>query len=59
MKALGNILVIGGLLLLLGAVLGRFIGDPRKFLGIYVASLMLLSNTAFLLAILVKLPEKK
>ncbi len=59
MKVLMYILIVIGLLLLLGAVVGRLIGDPNALLGRSVRNLMVDADTVFLLAILVKLFEKK
>ena len=59
MKALSVILVIIGLLLVVGAVLGKLIGDPITFVGRNVINILIFANTALLLAIVVKLFEKK
>lgn len=58
MKILFNILVAGGLLLLVGGVVGKFVGRPQILVGLKVMNFVLLANTAILLAILVKLFEK-
>lgn len=60
MKALPNILVGLGLLLLIFAAVTRFfVGRPYGLLGVRALSLIALSNTVFLLAIIVKIFEKK
>lgn len=59
MKGLANALVVLGLLLLTGSVVGKAIGDPTSFIGRKVLTLLMFSNTAFLLAIVAKLSEKK
>jgi hypothetical protein len=60
MKTLSNILIALGLLLLLNAAVSRlFIGRPFALLGVRALSLIVLANTAFLLAILIKFCEKK
>ncbi len=59
MKNAATILIAIGLLLLAASVVGRFVGDPGFFYGRKVISLLLASNTAFVLAVLAKLYEKK
>ncbi len=59
MKAAANILMVLGLLLLLFAAVGRFMGQPGFVLGIKVISVITVANTLFMLAILSKLSEKK
>ena len=59
MKALSVILGIVGILMLLVAVLGRFKGDPGIVVGVQVTNIILVANTMLLLAVLVKLFEKK
>jgi len=59
MKALSAILSIVGILILLVAVFGRFKGDPGMVVGVQVMNMILVANTVLLLAVLVKLFEKK
>ncbi len=55
MKALANILIVVGVVLLFVAGLSRFfLGRPYTLLGVRALSLIVLSNTTFLLAILLK-----
>lgn len=60
MKALASIFIVAGLLLLFIVGVSRFfIGRPYALLGVRALSLIVLSNAAFLLAILIKIFEKK
>ena len=59
MKWLSNSLAIIGLVILAFATIGRFSGNPGAVIGMKIMSLMLLANTMFLLAILVKDLGKK
>ena len=59
MRILFNVLVVAGGLLLLGAVAGRFMGHPNVVVGLKVMNVVLLANTVLLLAIIIKLSEKK
>ncbi|MCX5706884.1 MAG: hypothetical protein NTW13_04415 [Candidatus Omnitrophica bacterium] len=59
MKALFTILITIGFLFLAAAILGRFFCQPRILWGVRVISAIVLANTSFLLAIIVKLSEKK
>ena len=59
MNKLVNILIVIGLLLLVAAGVGRIIGRPQTFIGVKVISLIVLANSALLLAILAKLSIKK
>jgi uncharacterized membrane protein len=59
MKMLPNILAVIGLLLLLVTLVGKFAGNPNTVMHYKLTSIVLLANTAFLLAILAKLSEKK
>jgi len=59
MKILFNILVVVGLFLLISAVLGRFMGNRGVVVGLRLINIVLLANTTLLLAIVVKLFEKK
>lgn len=59
MKAAAKILTILGLLTIVLAVLGRFLGQPGFVLGIRIISVITIANTLFILAILTKLSEKK
>jgi hypothetical protein len=59
MKIITNILIILGVLLLIIAGLGKFLGRPHLAQGVRLISLIILANTAFLIAILIKLTEKK
>lgn len=51
--------VLGIALLVLAAVLRFNIGKPYSLLGVRALSLVALANTAFILAIFLKLSEKK
>lgn len=59
MKAVANILMVAGLLLLLFALVGRFLGHPGFILGIKVISVIIVANTLLMLAVLAKVSEKK
>ncbi len=60
MDRLAKILVILGFMLLIVAASSRFvIGRPYMLLGVRALSLLLISNTLFILAILVKVFNKK
>lgn len=59
MKVIGNILVIVGILALIGAVGGHFIGRPQIVMGFKVMNIILIANSVLLIAILLKLSEKK
>lgn len=60
MRIISNILILGGLLLLVIAGVFRFfIGKPYTLLGVRALSMIVIANTAFLLAILTRCCEKK
>lgn len=60
MRVLRDIFIIVGLALLCFAAVFRFLlGHPYALLGVRALSLIALSNTAFLLAVLIKLFQKK
>ncbi len=60
MDKLARVLVAFGLVVLLVAASSRFIlGRPHLLLGVKALSLLAISNTLFLMAVLVKLFEKK
>lgn len=60
MKALSNLFILLGLLLLMLAGISRLcMGRPFALLGVRALSLIVFSNTCFLLAILIKIFEKK
>lgn len=60
MCMVSKILIVIGFIFLLVAAVNRFIvGQPYVLLGVRALSLIALANTAFLLAALVKLSEKK
>jgi hypothetical protein len=59
MKVLMSFFILTGVVLLLGALIGRLVGNPHIFVGVRVLNLIILSNNAFSLAILIKLFEKK
>jgi hypothetical protein len=60
MKTLASFLVTLGLLLLAVALASRFVlGKPFSLLGVRAMTLIVLANTSFLLAALLKLFEKK
>ncbi|MFH1458394.1 MAG: hypothetical protein ABIG31_04425 [Candidatus Omnitrophota bacterium] len=59
MKKLAGFLVILGALFLIVALLVRFFGVSNKFFGLKLYGFLFIANTAFLLAILAKLFEKK
>jgi hypothetical protein len=59
MKNLANVFTIVGLILLVGAGVGRLVGKPHVFMGVQIISVILLANTALLFAVLAKLSEKK
>ncbi|MDD2689916.1 MAG: hypothetical protein PHT41_07195 [Candidatus Omnitrophica bacterium] len=59
MKVVAKILTILGLLTLVFALLGRFLGQPGFVLGIRIISVITIANTLFMMAILIKLSEKK
>lgn len=59
MKNVLYVLLGLGILLLLVAVVGRFVGNPGLVKGFKVVNVILVANTMFLLAILAKLFEKK
>jgi hypothetical protein len=60
MCMVSKVLVVIGCVFLIVAAVNRFIvGQPYILLGVRALSLLALANTAFLLAILVKLSEKK
>ena len=60
MEKLAKVFIIVGLLILIMAVISRFtIGRPYVLLGIKTLSLIVISNTLFVLAILIKVFNKK
>lgn len=60
MDKLAKVLVIIGLIVLIVAASSRFIvGRPYLLLGVRALSLLAISNTLFVLAVLAKLFEKK
>jgi hypothetical protein len=59
MKILSGIFAVIGVLLLIIVIIGKLVGHPGIFLGVRLLSLLVLSNTAFLSAILIKIFEKK
>lgn len=60
MCIVSKILIALGCAFLVVAAVNRFIvGQPYILLGVRALSLIALANTAFLLAVLVKLSEKK
>ena len=59
MRILFNVLVVVGLFLLVSAALGRFVGNRGVVVGLRVINVVLIANTTILLAILVKLSERK
>ncbi|MCX5700569.1 MAG: hypothetical protein NTZ63_03420 [Candidatus Omnitrophica bacterium] len=59
MKKLPMVLLGAGVILLVGAVVGRFVGNPRTFMGVKILTTITLANTVLLLAIAAKLFEKK
>lgn len=60
MEKLAKVFVAAGFLILVVAAISRFaIGRPYVLLGIKTLSLIVISNTLFLLAILIKIFEKK
>ena len=60
MEKLTKILIAVGLLILVVAAISRFmIGRPYVLLGIRTLSMIVISNTLFLLAILIKISNKK
>jgi len=59
MKQLPNVLLAIGVILLLLAAVGRFVGNPYRVLDLKVVTMILLGNTAVLLAVAAKLFEKK
>jgi hypothetical protein len=52
-------LIVVGLLLLFVALVGRFSGNPGLVKGLRIMNVIICANTMLLLAILVKLLEKK
>lgn len=60
MKKASNLLVALGLVVLVVAAISRFIiGQPFLLLGVRALSLIAIANTTFLLALILKLSEKK
>lgn len=60
MEKLAKIFMAVGFLILIIAAISRFmIGRPYVLLGIRTLSLIVISNTLFLLAILIKILNKK
>jgi hypothetical protein len=59
MKKLPEALVTLGVLSLMVSLVGRFFGPLTRVMGIRLISFLLFANTLFLLAISVKLIEKK
>lgn len=59
MKVVSIILVIVGVLILVGAAIGRFTGDQGLIVGFKVMNVVIVANTVLLSAVLVKLFEKK
>jgi len=60
MNRLAKLFLILGVLVLLAAVLSRFVvGRPYLLLGVRALSLIVISNTFFLLAIIIKVFSKK
>jgi hypothetical protein len=59
MKKIGLILVSAGVLLLILAIGGKFVGKPGIVLGFKVMNIILLANTVLLLALVAKTFEKK
>ena len=58
-KLLVNGFIVLGFILLAGVFVARFMGRPGAIMGFRLLTLVIFSNTAFLLAILLKLCEKK
>ena len=54
MKGLSNTLLVIGVLICALAAIGRFYGNPGLVMGFRTMNLLLLANTLFLLAIIVK-----
>jgi|GEM_PF-6414716 len=54
MKGLANILVLVGVLLLIAAVVGRVVGNPRLLIGLKVMNVVLVANTCLVLALVLK-----
>ena len=60
MEKLAKILIAVGFLILVVAAISRFvIGRPYVLLGIRTLSLIVIANTLFLIALLIKISEKK
>lgn len=59
MKKIANILVIIGIALLVLAIGGKFIGKPGIVMGYKVMNIIVLANSALLLALIAKISEKK
>ena len=59
MKKIGNLLVALGVLLLVLAIGGKFVGKPGVVIGFKVMNIIMLANTALLFAVLVKVSGKK
>jgi len=59
MKKLVNLLVVIGILLLVLAMGGKFIGKPGIVMGFKVMNIIVLANSALLLALIAKTAEKK
>ena len=58
-KVIGNLLAVVGLALLAGAVAGQYVNDPGRAFGFKSINVIILANTALLLAVLAKLSDKK
>lgn len=59
MKSLTYVLIAVGFLLLVIAVVGRFVGQPHIVMGVAPKTVIEVANSAFAIAILSKLFEKK
>lgn len=59
MRIIANTLILLGVLLLIISGVGKLLGRPHLVLGLRLISMITLANTAFLIAILIKLTEKK
>jgi hypothetical protein len=59
MKKLAGILIILGLVFVITAIIGRYVGSPYNVLGFMPFEFVIFASALFLLAILIKLFEKK
>ncbi|MDD5246017.1 MAG: hypothetical protein PHS09_01350 [Candidatus Omnitrophica bacterium] len=58
MNLLGRIFIYLGAILLIFTALIKIFGQPHFTMGVKIISLLLLSNTCFLLAIIIKFYDK-